>query len=456
MGTKPAVKKVWALLLVCSMILSLCSCNAFSKKEVLAAAKEVAENIENFDSDRLLELSNLNKNGDKANELRKGLNGDYLDENTLKFCMAVRNTISYEVREYTFSAKKDEATVDIDFSMVDYKALLRKEYNDIDELVSAVKKSDDTIHVVYNARFVKEDGRWLLDNLMGSSFLSVFDFMNADIGALAVDLSKIVKEKSCSWLGAVDGAYINARKLQLVVEFNTEVTKLRGKSVNMTYTVSKDGKDVWKSDYIALGTKTKMQLDYGTDQNPSAELKSGYLAEGVYMFTLAADNGTVLYSSSVKTRITIKETTVTTGTSSKGYLFYDSTFASKVLLAEWVPIDNKRVNAVSYGSDALAISFQMKMDPSMTENLYFKYFYAANVSDALKIKVKTDNASISGVAKPIVNANGTFFALGLKTKTSFKPGIYILAMFSEDQSKLYGLAECQILSKPAADYNTQP
>ena len=94
----------------------------------------------------------------------------------------------------------------------------------------------------------------------------------------------------------------------------------------------------------------------------------------------------------------------------------------------------------------------MKMDPSTTENLYFAFFYASSVADALKVKVKTDTPSVSGVAKPIVNNQGTFFALGLKTSQSFKPGIYILAMFSEDKSTLYGIAECQILSNPASYY----
>ena len=164
-----------------SMALSLCSCSMFSKKDVLAAAKEVAENIQDFDADKLLELSTLSKKGEKAEELRKGLNGDYLDENTLKFCTAVRKTISYEILEDTFTAKGNEASVDIEFKIADYKSLLRKDYKNIDELVSAVRDCDDTIRVTYGARFVKEDGQWLLDNLMGSSFLGIFDFMDSKV-----------------------------------------------------------------------------------------------------------------------------------------------------------------------------------------------------------------------------------------------------------------------------------
>ena len=451
MRAKIFTRRTGALLLVCSMFFSLCSCSSLSKKDVLAAAREVAENIENFDAERLIELSTLNKNGEKADDLRKGLNGEYLDENTMKFCTAVRNTISYTVREDSFSANGNEASVDIDFKLADYKSLLKKDYDDIDGLVSAVRKSDDTETVTFNARFVKEDGRWLLDNLMGSSFLAIFDFMNADIGALAVDLTKLVNSAACKWSGAADGVYNNARKLTLIVELRSDVTKLKGKGVKMTYTVSKNGKDVWKSDPIELGTKTKLQLDYGPDVDSNAEMNSNCIAPGSYKFTLSADNGTVLYTSSVTAKVSVNETT-TTGTSAKGYLFHSNDFSKKVQTAEWVPLDDKRVNAVSYGSDATRISFQMKMDPSTTENLYFAFFYASSVADALKVKVKTDTPSVSGVAKPIVNNQGTFFALGLKTSQSFKPGIYILAMFSEDKSTLYGIAECQILSNPASYY----
>ena len=96
----------------------------------------------------------------------------------------------------------------------------------------------------------------------------------------------------------------------------------------------------------------------------------------------------------------------------------------------------------------------MQVDNSMEENLYFAYYYAASASEVLKINVKTDKPAISGTAKPIVNTNGTFYALGLKTKEgkSFKPGFYVLAFFSEDQSTLYGIAECQVLPNSASSY----
>ena len=448
MNSKVIYKQAGALILVCAMFMSLCGCSMFSKKDVLAAAKEVAENIQDFDADKLLDLSTMSKNGDKADDLRKGLNGEYLDDATLAFCTAVRKTIRYEIREETFTAKGKEASVEIEFSLADYKSLLKKDFKNIDELVAAVKNCDDTIKVTYEARFVKEDGQWLLDNLMGSSFLGIFEFMDADIGALAVDLTRVVSK--ATWSGASDGTYKNTRQLSLTVDFSSEITKLKGKGIKMTYSVSKDGKDVWKSEPIELGDKTTLRLDYGTEQNPDAELRSNYLAAGTYKFTLTADNGTVLNTSEVKTTVAVTETG--SGASSKGYKFYDSVFSSKVLLAAWVNIDNKRVNNVSYGSDALSISFQMQVDPSMTDNVYFAYYYAATVSDAMKIKVRTDTPLVSAIGKPIVNDKGTFFALGLKTKTTFKPGIYILAIFSEDKQTLLGLAECQILSKPAADY----
>ena len=98
-------KKTGAMLLIFSMALSFCSCSMFSKKDVLAAAKEVADNIEDFDADKLLDLSTLSKKSEKADDLRKGLNGEYLDENTKKFCDAVRKTIRSEVIEDSFSIK---------------------------------------------------------------------------------------------------------------------------------------------------------------------------------------------------------------------------------------------------------------------------------------------------------------------------------------------------------------
>ncbi len=360
MNSNTLIKKTGALVLIGAMFFSLCGCSMFSKKDVLAAAREVAENIEDFDADRLLSLSTLSSGSDKAEDLRKGLNGDYLDENTLKFCTAVRKTISFQIKEDTFTAKGKEASVDIEFKLADYKSVLKKDYKNIDELVSAVRNSDDTVKVTYTAKFVKEDGEWLLDNLMGSSFLSIFEFMDADIGALAVDLSKAVK--GSGWGDAGSDGYENAKKLSLKVEFSSDITKLAGKGVKMTYSVEKDGKKVWTSDAIELGNDTSIQLDYGTEQNPGAEMKSNCLAAGKYKFTLTADNGTVMHSADVDVKVTIKETT-TPSTTSKGYKFYDSNFASKVLNASWANVDQKRVSAASYGSDAAAVSFQFQVDP---------------------------------------------------------------------------------------------
>ena len=450
MNSKLLIKKTGALVLIGAMFFSLCACSMFSKKDVLAAAKEVADNIENFDADRLLSLSTLSSGSDKADDLRKGLNGDYLDENTLKFCTAVRKTITSRVLEDTFTAKGKEASVDIEFKIADYKSVLKKDYKNIDELVSAVRNCDDTITVTYAAKFVKEDGEWLLDNLMGSSFLAIFEFMDADIGALAVDLSKVVK--GSGWGDAPSDGYQNTKKLILKVAFESDITKLAGKGVKMTYTVEKDGKKVWTSDAIELGNETEIQLDYGTDQNPGAEVKSGYLAAGKYKFTLTADNGTVMHTAEVEVKLTIKETT--TSTASKGYKFYDNNFASKVLKAGWTNVDSKLVSAASYGSDAWRISFQMQVDPSTTEKLYYAYFYSANVADALKINVRKDTPVISGYIEPMVEGNGTYYAMGVKTKSgnTMKQGLWILAIFSEDKQTIYGLADCQVLSKPASDY----
>lgn len=454
MNFRTITKKTGSVMLICSLFLSFCGCSALSKKPVIAAAKEVAENIENFDADKLLELSTLSKSSDKADELRKGLNGEYLDENTKKFCDAVRNTFTYTIREDSFEIEGKEASIDIDFTFADYKMILKKDYANIDELVSAVKNTDDMTTVTYTAKFVKEDNEWRLDNLMGSSFRKLFEFMDADIGVLAVDLSKIVDTTKSSWSGEADGMYKNARKIIYVVTFNNDITKLKGKGIKATYAIEKDGSTVWTSAPFLLGDKTTVQLEYSKDKDPNAEVKSNYLAKGAYKLTLTVENGTVLVTAYTTVDVTVTETTSGSGTISKGYKIYDNGFASKVMQAAWVNVDDKRVSSYTYGSDATRISFQIQVDPSCTDKVYAAYFYASTLTEAAKIKIRTDTPMASGVQAPITNANGSFYALGLRSKTtaSLKPGIYILAIFSEDKQTLLALADCQILTKPASDY----
>lgn len=446
-------KRAGALILVASMALSLFGCSMFSKKDVLAAAKEVAENIEDFDADKLLDLSTLSRSGDKAEELQKGLNGEYLDENTKKFCTAVRKTIKYEIIEDSFTAKGNEASVEIEFKMADYKELLEDDYKNIDELVKAVSDCDDTIKVTFEAQFVKEDGEWLLDNLMSSSFLKIFAFMDADIGALAVDLTKIVDKTT--WQNVSGDSIKNTKDLILLVDFKEEASKLKGKGIKMTYTVSKDGKDVYTSKEVEIGSSLKIRITYNSSLNPNAELRSGYLAAGKYTIRLNAEDGTELCSADINVQVATTTTTTTTTSGSKPYVFSNANFASMVMTAGWTNIDNKRVSAAGYGSDATAISFQMQVKPEQTENVYFAFFYGATVSEASSIKTGTDTPIVSGTGKIIVNDKGSFYALGLKPKAgqSFKSGFYVLAIYSEDKQTLYGVATCQVLTKPASDYN---
>jgi len=90
--------------------------------------------------------------------------GDVYDANAADFDKAVAKTIEYEIDEDSAEIKKDKASVDAVFTIVDYESVLKDDsFTNVDDMIDALDDAD-TNEIKTTIEFEKEDDEWLVTN----------------------------------------------------------------------------------------------------------------------------------------------------------------------------------------------------------------------------------------------------------------------------------------------------
>jgi len=121
------LRKVAAATLVGTMALSFASCALFgaNKKEIVEAADEFASTLLKQDAGKIIKLTNEKKDSDNAEALEMIFDESMYSDEQNEFNKAVADTISYEIDEDSVEVDKEEASVDVTFTMVDYEKALK-------------------------------------------------------------------------------------------------------------------------------------------------------------------------------------------------------------------------------------------------------------------------------------------------------------------------------------------
>lgn len=173
-------KRAVAAGLAGAMAMSCASCMLFGpdKKEIVEAADTFASAILKKNPDKILKLTNEKDLGAFPDLFEE----DNYSEDELKFFDAVGDTISYEIDEESVEVDKDEASVDVVFSMVDYEEALKDgDYADIDEVLDAIEDCDDMEEFTVTFEFEKDDDEWLLTNFKDKGFGKIFFYYTYEL-----------------------------------------------------------------------------------------------------------------------------------------------------------------------------------------------------------------------------------------------------------------------------------
>ena len=169
-----------------AMALTCASCGLLpiggaKTEDIVDAADDFAKALASCDAGKIAKLTNEEKDSDIVEDLEAFLDGeDYTDEQKA-IADAVAGTIEYEIDEDSVEIKKDEASVDVTFTMVDYEAALEGKFKNVDEAVDAIKDCDDTTEVEITFEFEQDGDEWLISNLGDKAYGKFYGFYGLDV-----------------------------------------------------------------------------------------------------------------------------------------------------------------------------------------------------------------------------------------------------------------------------------
>ena len=185
---KTITSKALAAALAGTMVLACASCGLLpgagggaKTEDIVDAADSFAKALVSCNTDKIVKLTNEDDDSDTVKELEANLNGLLYSPEQDQIADAVADTLEYEIDEDSVKIGKDEASVDVTFTMVDYGAVLEGEFSDDDEAVAAIKDCDDTCEVEVTFEFVLDDDEWLISNLGDKAFSKLYGFYGLDV-----------------------------------------------------------------------------------------------------------------------------------------------------------------------------------------------------------------------------------------------------------------------------------
>ena len=164
-----AVKTASALM-ASAMILSMTGCSNLpignNTEDIIDAGESFAKAAVACDLEKMGKVSVEDFEDDTKDweGLLDFSDGDIYDYNAAEFNKEVAKTIEYEIDEDSAEIKKDKASVDVVFTIVDYKSVLEDDsFFDVDEMIDALEDAD-TDEIKASIELEKQDGEWLVTN----------------------------------------------------------------------------------------------------------------------------------------------------------------------------------------------------------------------------------------------------------------------------------------------------
>lgn len=450
------MKKAVSVLLTGAIIFGFTGCLDFGggKKAVIEAAGTLAENMAAADANKLIKNSTLDKKSDEAVALTELLSAEYSSDDEKAFYKAVEATIEYEVDEESVSVNKNEASIDIVFTICDYSKVLQDDYTNIDELTAAVKKAKTT-EVKFTAEFVKEDKEWIPDNVGSKKFMKLYDYRNADINlALTADMisSFIDTTMSGFWLAEND-CYTDTNFIEYDYYFDSAVLDYANRGEQMYFALYQDGSAIYYGPNFVFGEATNVACRVDGDQ---IGLSSNEAFEtGVYtinLFYVGPDGDELVDIQTCYVEKTVLPPPTTSGGSGSGdifpgegeyYAFDDLTFRSFVINAKWFDYDGYKTGDATYSTDVQTIAFSLEVVSSCNMTVDYCYYYT-DKEDRDSIGEALQNPVYSNTVSPTSYSNGTFYDIDYDVNGEAAPGFYMFVIYESGTSNVLMYGFCNV------------
>ena len=230
------LKKAAAAVLAMAMAAGFTGCFNSEKKNIDAVIKvtdQYVEALSNFDAEGVLELTNWDEDDEQYQEVSKLLDLDFystqVTKEEIEYYKYIASTITYSSDDGRITLEDDEATLKIQYKLVNWKPIFAETYDDFDEVLKALKDCDDTITVKETLNFKKEKDGWKLTKIskLGEAFSFVYALPNvilepqptgdepstSESSSQVSDLYKEAREAYLYLLGTKEAAIRKAEKI---------------------------------------------------------------------------------------------------------------------------------------------------------------------------------------------------------------------------------------------------
>ena len=180
-------KKAAAAILAVAMAAGFTGCNLQNKRNIDAVIKvtdQYVEALSKFDAEGVLELTNWEEDDDEYKDVKKLLDLDFystqVTKEEIEYYKYIASTITYSYEDGRITLEDDEATLKIQYKMVNWKPIFAETYDSFEDVMKALKKSDDTLIVKDTLSFKKEKDGWKLTGIskLNEAFGFVFALPN--------------------------------------------------------------------------------------------------------------------------------------------------------------------------------------------------------------------------------------------------------------------------------------
>lgn len=287
------VKKIFTVLLVLSILLTAASCGSKADKEtVLQKADYFAKAVSTLDSDRLVNsVDEIDYN--TAKNIRNKTDISYLDDDHKLVTRVIAGSIAYEIDadSLEFSDDGKSAEVDIKFTIVDYKAVIKAEdLKKASDIARTLGRSNIKLGYIVRCGLVYSGERWCVtcDTLRNLADLYSFLDDTVQVGYTSEDIRDLID--NTRWMMDPDnGTFTNVSYLEFYAYIKEDP------EFDYYYVYKYNGKELYRSD---VKTAHGYVSCYFEESN-GAVIDDGYLAGGEYEVTIYGSDDVIISSDKV-------------------------------------------------------------------------------------------------------------------------------------------------------------
>lgn len=449
-------KKISAILLSCAMMSSLAACSGVNREDVLKRAEDFAKAAATLDSGKM--LKRVEKIGsDKADKIEDKMSMKDLEYDEHEVKQAIADTIRYQVIEDSFEVgKKDNsATVDVEFTLVDYETALKDEdLKKSGDMIEAINDCKESKSWLVSLELEQDDEKWVVTEDTLANLAPVYKFLDYDIkfGNTSSDVAGLF-DYTKWYMSNNTGIYNNVDKIELDLYLNGDA------GIDMYYVVAKDGQEVYRSNSFNVPSYFA-EAPYGRDQN--AKMDGEYLAGGSYSISFYGAEDDVLIATDYATVTVTRATPTPTPApvldyepATDWYQIMDTSFAD-IKEVKWYQYDSdkgqlKEDGKGIYYKGVKNLAFSIKIEGDGPD-IYYAYYYIGETLDTSVVAgLDYSNPEYSNYASPTDYTDGRFYSIDY-TPEKVKTGYYLVIMSSDKAMTSvnpYALAICQVLDKKA-------